>query len=175
MRSHRPLTRAAAFLVVACFGLLPAAAQTPRRQPAPQPSPTPENSAEVDPATADVSITASVKARELRFDAVPNPQVVFTGHPERNTQWKSFRQNLPNPVEPGVTYRDFGIQVKIVSVFADIDRIVAEALGEIPTTDTPGDAPPPDQASAQAARTNHPSQTSAPRKNRRSASRRKPR
>jgi hypothetical protein len=39
-----------------------------------------------------------------------------------------------------VTYRDIGIRLKIVSRFADIDRIVAEALGEVPVSDT---VPPP--------------------------------
>jgi hypothetical protein len=39
-----------------------------------------------------------------------------------------------------VTYRDIGITLRITSVFADIERIVAEALGEVPVTD---DAPPP--------------------------------
>jgi hypothetical protein len=38
-------------------------------------------------------------------------------------------------VEPGVTYRNIGIRLKIVSRFADIERIVAEALGEVPVTD----------------------------------------
>ena len=41
-------------------------------------------------------------------------------------------------VEPGVTYRNIGIQLKITSRFADIERIVAEALGEVPVTE---DAP----------------------------------
>ncbi len=94
-------------------------------------------------AEPDLSITANVTARELRFDAVPNPRVDFTGRPERETVWDAARRNLPRPVQPGVTYRDIGIQLKITSVFADIDRIVAEALGEVPVTDT---APPPQLA-----------------------------
>ncbi|MGA9994665.1 MAG: hypothetical protein WBP93_04575 [Pyrinomonadaceae bacterium] len=84
---------------------------------------------------ADVSITANVTARELKFEAVPNPNVEFTGNHERITVWDANRQNLPRPVEPFVTYRNIGIQLKITSVFADIDRIVSEALGEKPLTD----------------------------------------
>jgi hypothetical protein len=91
------------------------------------------------PASDDISITATVTARELRFERVPNPRVEFTGTHERITVWEAERTNLPRPVEPGVTYRNIGIQLRISSVFADIDRIVAEALGEIPVTD---DAPP---------------------------------
>ena len=176
MRAGQPLTCIAAFLIISCGALLNATAQTPR-QPPPSPSPTAtqENSPEVDPETADIAITANVKARELRFDVVPNPQVVFTGHPERNTQWKSLREHLPTPVEPGVTYRDIGIQLKIVSVFADIDRIVAEALGEVPTTDSPGELLANDQLSPPATQTNPAPRQSAPPANRRRTSRRKPR
>jgi len=84
---------------------------------------------------ADISITAHLKARSLRFETVPNPTVEFPGQPARDTVWEAQRENLPTPVEPGVTYRNIGIRLKITSVFRDIDRIVAEALGEIPVTD----------------------------------------
>jgi hypothetical protein len=87
---------------------------------------------QVNPQNADVAITASVTAKELKFDAVPNPTVEFPGKPERLTVWEADRQNLPKSVEPGVTYRNIGIQLRIASRFADIDRIVSEALGEIP-------------------------------------------
>lgn len=84
---------------------------------------------------ADIAITAHVRARELKFDEVPNPTVEFPGQPQRDTVWEAVRENLPTPVQPGVTYRNIGIRLKITSVFTDIDRIVAEALGEIPVTD----------------------------------------
>jgi hypothetical protein len=77
---------------------------------------------------------------------VPNPDVKFTGKPERKTVWDAVRQNLPKTVQPGVTYRNIGIRLKIVSVFADIDRIVAEALGETPITDN---IPPPTENAPQ--------------------------
>jgi hypothetical protein len=76
-----------------------------------------------------------VTARELRFEVVPNPTVEFTGKPERDTLWDAERDNLPKALQPGVTYRNIGIRLKIVSRFADIERIVAEALGEVPATD----------------------------------------
>lgn len=85
---------------------------------------------------ADLSITANVTARELRFEVVPDPKVEFSGKPERETVWDAERDNLPRPVQPNVTYRNIGIRLKITSIFPDIDRIVAEALGEAPTTDT---------------------------------------
>ena len=112
--------------------------QTPA--PATQPGVTEQNRAAQNPANPnDLEITANVTARELRFEVVPETKVEFTGHPERDTVWEAERQNLPRPVQPGVTYRNIGIQLKITSRFADIDRIVAEALGEAPVTD---DAPP---------------------------------
>jgi hypothetical protein len=86
-------------------------------------------------AQADLSITARVTARELRFEKVPNPKVEFTGQPRRETVWEAERENLPDEVQPGVTYRNIGITLRITSVFADIERIVAEALGEIPLSD----------------------------------------
>jgi hypothetical protein len=61
--------------------------------------------------------------------------VEFPGQPARDTVWEAQRENLPTPVEPGVTYRNIGIRLKITSVFRDIDRIVAEALGEVPVTE----------------------------------------
>ena len=92
-------------------------------------------------AEPDLAIDARVTARELLFRKVPTPRVEFTGRPRRETVWESERQNLPEEVQPGVTYRDIGITLRIRSVFADIERIVAEALGEIPPSDDA--APPP--------------------------------
>jgi hypothetical protein len=113
--------------------------------------------------SADLVITAHVTARELRFEVVPNPDVKFTGKPERHTLWEAERENLPAQVQPGVTYRNIGIRLKIVSRFADIERIVAEALGETPITDDvppAGNAPQP-QAKPQTAPTPQPSSPAA--------------
>jgi hypothetical protein len=94
---------------------------------------------DTSPEAADLSITARVTARELKFNVVPNPTVVFSGRPRRDTVWEAERHNLPQAVRPGETYRDIGITLRITSVFSDIERIVAEALGEIPVSE---DAPP---------------------------------
>ncbi len=88
----------------------------------------------------------------------------FTGQPKRETVWDAARQNLPRPVQPGVTYRDIGIQLGITSVFADIDRIVAEALGEVPPTNdnVPAGDPPMPPAAAHAHNDNPAPTTSTP-------------
>ena len=113
---------------------------------------------EVSPESADIAITATVTAKELRFEIVPNPTVEFPGKPKSDTVWEAERDNLPRPVEPGVTYRDIGIRLKIVSRFADIDRIVAEALGEVPVTD---EVQPPAKTTPQP-NTQPPASTSQP-------------
>jgi hypothetical protein len=116
-------------------------------QPAPQRRAQAPLESEAD-ANADVAITARVTADSLRFEKVPNPQVEFTGRPRRETVWESERENLPPQVRPGETYRNVGITLRIRSVFADIDRIVAEALGEVPLTDdAPTPSPPQTQQS----------------------------
>lgn len=86
---------------------------------------------------ADIAIIANIKAESLIFEAVPNPKVEFPGTHQRHTVWEAFRDNLPTPVQPGVTYRNIGIRLKITSVFTDIDRIVSEALGEVPVSPSP--------------------------------------
>ena len=146
----------------------------PRPQASPQPSPAARTS-EAD-ADADLSITARVTADSLRFEKVPNTRVEFTGRPERTTVWEADRENLPRPVQPGVTYRNIGITLRITSVFADIDRIVAEALGEVPVNDgaQPSPAQPTPTPPAQPATAPTPTPTTPPAKAAASAPRRRP-
>jgi hypothetical protein len=129
----------ALFLACGISGAQSVSAQQPQtnQPPAPDARTAPQQSSSTStPAqTNDLEITANVTARELRFDVVPETKVEFTGSHERDTVWEAERQNLPRPVQPGVTYRNIGIQLKITSRFADIERIVAEALGEVPITD----------------------------------------
>ena len=85
---------------------------------------------EADEENSDLVITATVRARELKFEIVPDPKVEFPGRADRQTVWDSDRENLPEKVEPGVTYRDIGIRLRIYSRFAEIQRIVLEAIDE---------------------------------------------
>ena len=125
-----------------------------------------------DEKTADVAITAKVTAKELKFEVVPSPKVEFFGKPERKTEWSSERKNLPASVEPNVIYRDIGITLKIVSVFADMDKIVDEALGTKPPADktAPAENPAPasenkPKESAPAAENKKPETINQPKKN----------
>jgi hypothetical protein len=50
----------------------------------------------------DVEIGARARARRVRFTEVPDTEVRFRGDGESRTT----RENLPDEVEPGVTYRN---------------------------------------------------------------------
>ena len=67
----------------------------------------------------DIEIGAVVKAKKLRFKKVPKTDVEFTkeshvelegASPEIETASGSKRENLPDEVEPGKTYRDVHIR-----------------------------------------------------------------
>jgi hypothetical protein len=66
---------------------------------------------------ADVEIGASVKAKRLRFREKPKTKVELhgevrepDGQGELQTASGSERRNLPEEVEPGVTYRDVRVR-----------------------------------------------------------------
>jgi pyruvate/2-oxoglutarate dehydrogenase complex dihydrolipoamide acyltransferase (E2) component len=63
----------------------------------------------------DIDFSASVKARELRFEEEPQTEVRFWGHPERNSVSVNERENLPEEVRPGVTYQDISVRSRIAS------------------------------------------------------------
>lgn len=88
-----------------------------------------------DVEAADIAIIANITAEELRFEATANSSVEFIDKAKNQTIWQVERFNLPDKLEPGVTYRNIGIRLKITSRLADIERIVAEALGEIPISE----------------------------------------
>ncbi|HEX8738124.1 MAG TPA: hypothetical protein VF721_22510, partial [Pyrinomonadaceae bacterium] len=112
------------------------------------PAPTPQNqtknqtTTDPDEKNSDLVITANVRARELKVEIVPNPDVKFPGKPDRQTVWEADRENLPEKIEPGVTYRDIGIRLRIYSRFAEIQRIVLEALDEEPPATVVNQASP---------------------------------
>jgi hypothetical protein len=59
-----------------------------------------------------------VKARELRFEEAPDPEVRFWGRTERNSVSGTERKNLPQKVREGVTYRDTSVRLRIASELA---------------------------------------------------------
>ncbi|HKP46748.1 MAG TPA: hypothetical protein VJT50_09120 [Pyrinomonadaceae bacterium] len=120
--------------------------QQTAQQPSTPPTPVlPDIRNDPDVQAADIAIIANITAKELRFDVVPNSTVQFFEKSKVQSIWHADRFNLPDRIEPGVTYRNIGIRLKIVSRLADIERIVAEALGETPidqgTNSTPNTGP----------------------------------
>lgn len=107
---------------------------------------------EATEANSDIVITANVRAKELKMEIVPTPKVEFPGNKNRKTVWEADRENLPAEIQPNVVYRDIGIRLRIFSRFAEIQRIVLEALGE---ENAPTDAIKP-------ATTNQPTETAKP-------------
>ena len=63
----------------------------------------------------DIDFSASVKARELRFEEEPQTKVRFWGHPERNSVSVNERKNLPEKVRQGVTYHEVSVRSRIAS------------------------------------------------------------
>jgi hypothetical protein len=62
---------------------------------------------------ADVVVRASASIRELRFESRPRTRVRTAGCAALDTVVVTERVNLPDPVEPGVTYRDVRVGVEI--------------------------------------------------------------
>jgi hypothetical protein len=63
-----------------------------------------------DEEVADVEVFTSVRADELRFESVPETKVWIEGEPAERSSSRTERDNLPDEVEPGVTYRDVGVR-----------------------------------------------------------------
>ncbi len=78
------------------------------------------------PSPADVSIAASVSARRLRFRHRPSIETSFPGRGERTTSSSSSRENLPEEVETGRTYRDVRVDWRIASAVAEEQEAASE-------------------------------------------------
>ena len=68
---------------------------------------------------SEIELTADVRMRELRFEEVPETEVRFPGYPERESVWSTERENLPDEVEPNVTYRDPRVRLRIATALED--------------------------------------------------------
>jgi hypothetical protein len=67
------------------------------------------------PRAADIELAAAVQADELRFDEQPETDVRFFGEPGHESDSGSDRTNLPEKVEPGVTYRNIRVDYRLAS------------------------------------------------------------
>lgn len=62
---------------------------------------------------ADVAVTAHAAADEIRHLEEPRTRVRVTGTPGARAYDFAKRENLPEPVEPGETYRDVRIERRV--------------------------------------------------------------
>ncbi|QUH05571.1 hypothetical protein HUO13_36615 [Saccharopolyspora erythraea] len=65
----------------------------------------------------DISFTATVRARTLRFHVDPDARVEFTGEVEGTSE--SARTGLPEPVRAEITYRDVRIDYRLLAATRD--------------------------------------------------------
>ena len=73
------------------------------------------------PRAPDIEFTADIKAKKLRFEEVPETEVRFRGHPGHESASGTDRENLPDEVEPHVTYKDPKVRLRIASAIREED------------------------------------------------------
>jgi len=62
-----------------------------------------------------VEIAASVRADEVRFECKPDVEVGAYADTPASAESISERENLPDELEPGVTYRDVAIRWRLAA------------------------------------------------------------
>jgi hypothetical protein len=72
----------------------------------------------------DVEISTAVRAKELRFECKPDVEVRAYADSPASAESVSERENLPDELEPGVTYRDFAVRWRLAARLEDppVDR-----------------------------------------------------
>jgi len=58
----------------------------------------------------DLDFFTSIRAKELKFDRVPEKKIRYYGEPAHETEVEVNRDNIPEEPEEGVTYRDIGVR-----------------------------------------------------------------
>jgi hypothetical protein len=69
----------------------------------------------------DVEIAAAVRAKELRFEVKPRVDVAAYADSPAGAESVSERENLPDEVEPGVTYRDVAVRWRLAAWLEEPD------------------------------------------------------
>ena len=63
-----------------------------------------------DEENADIDVSTSVRMRSLRFNTVPSTRVWFEGFPDELHSLRTERENLPDEVQPGITYENVTVR-----------------------------------------------------------------
>ena len=69
----------------------------------------------------DVEISAALRADEVRFECKPEVHVGGYADAPAVAESVSERENLPDELEPGVTYRNFAIRWRVAARLEDSD------------------------------------------------------
>jgi hypothetical protein len=69
----------------------------------------------------DVEMAASVRADEVRFECKPEVRVGAYANAPATAESVSERENLPDEIEPGVTYRDISVRWRLAARLDDPD------------------------------------------------------
>jgi len=67
----------------------------------------------------DVEIAAAVRADEVRFECKPEVHVAAYADSPACAESVSERENLPDELEPGVTYRNFAVRWRLAARLND--------------------------------------------------------
>jgi hypothetical protein len=69
----------------------------------------------------DVEIAAAVRADEMRFECKPDVHVAAYADSPARAESISERENLPDELEPGVSYRNFAVRWRLAARLNDPD------------------------------------------------------
>jgi hypothetical protein len=69
----------------------------------------------------DVEMCFSVRAEEVRFECKPEVDVVAFADSPASAECQSERDNLPDELEPGVTYRDVKVRWRAAAWLGEPD------------------------------------------------------
>ena len=84
----------------------------------------PASQAPLSELDADLVLTATLRFDAIRFEQNATPAVEFRGNLFDRTAWTAERINLPEKIEPGVTYRNAGITLRILGTFKNADAFL---------------------------------------------------
>ncbi|MDB4951069.1 MAG: hypothetical protein JWM27_3718 [Gemmatimonadetes bacterium] len=95
-------------------------------------------------ANADVAIVAHVHAQSVRVERAENVRASFPGQGARDTVSCVVRTNLPHPLQPGRTYHDVTLDLRILTRFDTAAvRAAADTTARPPAGPRGGTEPTP--------------------------------
>jgi hypothetical protein len=68
----------------------------------------------------DVEISAALRAKEFRFECKPEVDIRAYSDSPASAESVSERENLPDELEPEVTYRDFAVRWRLAARLKDL-------------------------------------------------------